>query len=349
MVDIKNLRVNLEQKILDSDKVIIHPHIGADFDAIAASFGVSLIANKLKKTNHILVGDPVYKLDHGVQTIINSQKDEHSIIGIDRYEEEKTPNALNILCDVNKPRLTFEKNFDKNHLVIIDHHDKDEETFDAILSHIDSSASSASEIIMALLSNFKIKIHADIANILLAGILLDTNRLSKNVSSDTTRIVTKLLESGATMEKASDYFTEDFYNDRKIQELVGSTQFLNYTIGVILGSEDKEYTKEELAKAADYLLRYKVDAAYAVGNIGDGIVSVSARSKESVNVGNVMRELGGGGNQYSGATKIEGVTVKEVGERLRKILIPTHYIGKGLKSIKWCFFNFKKQLSTKFY
>lgn len=328
MIDVKNLKINLEQKILESDKVIIHPHMGADFDAIASSLGISLIADKLRKDNHILIGDPIYQLDHGVQTIIEEQKDAHSILCFDKYSGEKTSNTLDVLCDVNKPRLTHVKGFDMDHLAIIDHHDKDSETFTAGLLHIDPTASSASEIIMALLSQFKIKIPVDIANILLAGILLDTNRLSKNVSIDTSRIVTKLLEAGATMEKASEYFIEDFNSDRKIQELVSSTQFFNYTIGIILGSEDNVYTREELAKAADYLLRYKVDAAYAIGNVGEGIVSISARSKETVNVGNVMRELEGGGNQYSGATKLEGVTVAEVGERLKKILIPNHYIGK---------------------
>ena len=130
------------------------------------------------------------------------------------------------------------------------------------------------------------------------------------------------------MEGAGDYFTEDFNSDRKIQELVNGTKFLNYTIAIILADESKEYTKEELAKAADYLLRYKVDAAFAIGNIGDNTISISGRSKESVDVGAVMRELDGGGSQYSAATKIEDTTVEEVGERLRKIILPNHYIGK---------------------
>lgn len=35
--DIKNLRVNLESKILNSKNVIIVPHIGIDFDAFASA------------------------------------------------------------------------------------------------------------------------------------------------------------------------------------------------------------------------------------------------------------------------------------------------------------------------
>lgn len=331
MVDIKNLKVNLKSMILNSDKVIAFPHRGADFDAIASCFGISLISDKLKKENHIVIGDPIYKLDHGVQTIIEQEKENHSIITLDQYEQEKTPNTLNVLCDVNKPQLLWKKGFDKDKLVIIDHHDKDNQTLEAGLEHIDPTASSASEIVTRVLHCYGIKIPENIANILLAGILLDTNRLSKNVSSDTMRNVTVLLESGATMEIANGYFAEDFKSDRKIQELISSTKFLNYTIGLIIGDEDKEYTKEELAKAADYLLKYQVDAAYAIGNIGDGIVSISARSKDSVNVGNVMRELNGGGNQCSGATKLKNISIEEAGEKLMKIVFPNHFERKPLK------------------
>lgn len=328
MSDIKNLKIGLENMLSLSEKVMIFPHKGADFDAIASSLGVSLIADRFKKENHILVGDPIYKLDHGVQTIVDEVRDDHSIMWLDQYKSESHDDDLNILCDVNKPQLLHVTDLPKERLIIIDHHDKDSETFDSALEYIDPSASSASEIVTNLLSILKVKMPVYIANILLAGILLDTNRLSKHVSSETMRTVTKLLEAGATMEDAGNYFIEDFNSDRKIQELVSRTKFLNYTVGIILADESQEYTKEELAKAADYLLRYKVDAAYAIGNIGDGVISISARSKESTNVGCVMRELDGGGSQYSGATKLTNTTVSEVGERLRKVILPRHYIKK---------------------
>lgn len=329
-MDVKNLKVNLEQKIIDGEKVYIFPHKNADFDAIASSLGVSLISDKLKKENHIIIGDPIYKLDHGVQSIIEEQKEEHSIIDCEQYEKERTDNSLNILCDVNKPQLLYVKEFDKDNLVIIDHHDKDNETFKASLAHIDSTASSASEIVTTLLSLYKIKIPQNIANILLTGILLDTNRLTKNVSSDTMRSVTRLLESGATMDKAGDYFTEDFNSDRKVQELVNETEFINYTIAIVQGNKDETYTKEELAKAADYLLKYKVDAAYAIGNTGDNVISISARSKHTIDVGDVMRELKGGGNPYSGGAEITDSSIEEVGDKLKKLILPNHYLGKNI-------------------
>ena len=332
MFDIKNLKINLENLILNSNNVIIFPHKEADFDAIASSLGVSLIAENLKKESHIVIGDPIYRLDHGVQTIIKSEKDNHSIINLDQYQEVKNKDSLNILCDVNKSDLTHVKDFDRDHLVIIDHHNKDEKTFKAILEHIDTSASSASEIVTTLLSCYKINIPKSIANILLTGILLDTNKLSKNVTCDTSRVMTTLFESGATIEEANTYFKEDFKSDRKVQELVNNTKFLNYTIALSIGEEDREYTKEELAKAADYLLRYGVDASYAIGRISDDIVSISARSKDSVNVGNVMEELDGGGSMYSAATKLKNTTVGDASEKLLKLVLPNNFGKKLIKN-----------------
>ncbi|MBO5376635.1 MAG: DHH family phosphoesterase [Bacilli bacterium] len=326
MLDIKNLRVNLEAKMLESDKVIIVPHRRADFDAIASSIGIAMFADKLKKESHILINDQIYDMDHGVQNIIAEAKDIYPTINVETYRKIEGPNDLFVLTDVNKQGLIHLDGIskDKKRLVIIDHHNKDDETLDAVLEHIDTSASSASEIIANLLFNAKIKINPEVANYLLAGILLDTNKLSKNVTSETMKIVSKLFESGANMTTASNYFTEDFNSDRRVQELVNTTRFLNYTVAIIMGEENTEYTREELAKAADYLLRYRIDASYAIGSIGNDTVSISARSKDIIDVGSVMQELDGGGSLHSGATKLEGITVEEAGKRLMKVIFPPH-------------------------
>ena len=326
MLDIKNLKVNLEAKMLESDKVIIVPHRRADFDAIASSIGIAMFADKFKKESHILINDQIYDMDHGVQNIIAEAKDIYPTINVETYRKIEGPNDLFVLTDVNKQGLIHLDGIskDKKRLVIIDHHNKDDETLDAVLEHIDTSASSASEIIANLLFYAKIKINPEVANYLLAGILLDTNKLSKNVTSETMKIVSKLFESGANMTTASNYFTEDFNSDRRVQELVNTTRFLNYTVAIIMGEENTEYTREELAKAADYLLRYRIDASYAIGSIGNDTVSISARSKDIIDVGSVMQELDGGGSLHSGATKLEGITVEEAGKRLMKVIFPPH-------------------------
>lgn len=329
MEDLKNLKINLERKITESSSIVIVPHNGIDFDAIAASFAIALIAKKYRKQHYIVVNDPIYKIDHGVQLIMNDAKKDFVIVTKDKYLQYKNDKDLIVLIDVNKNHLISlkeEVSNNKDNVVIIDHHDGDSNTVKASLYHIDSLASSTSEILTNLLTLYKIKYSSEVANYLLSGIYLDTNKLTKNVSPAVMKVVAKLLENGADMNVVTDWFAEDFNSDRRVQELVSRAQIVTYSIATILAEEGNEYTKEELAKAADYLLKYKVDASYAIGEIGDNTISISARSKERVNVGKVMQELGGGGNPYSAATKIEDSTIEEVGKQLIKVIQPPHYL-----------------------
>lgn len=327
MSDIKNLKVNLEQKILESETVIIVPHNRIDFDAIGSGIGLSMIAKKLRKPAHIVVNDPPHEIDHGVQLLMDEAKKEFSIINRDKYLQIATPGDLFILTDVNKSYLVSLKDeLDKERTIIIDHHDEDDKTVEAIEKHIDTTSSSASEIISKLMCLYKMKPTPEVANYLLSGIYLDTNKLRKNVSSETMKTVARLLDNGASMNYITNLFTEDFASDRHVQELVGKAQFTNISIATVLGNEDEEYTCEELAKAADYLLKFNPDAAFAIGNIGSGVISISARSKERVNVGSIMQEMGGGGNQFSAAAKITDSTIEETGKKLMKIIQPPCYI-----------------------
>ena len=328
MLRINNLKVNLEQKIFQSDKVFIMPHINADFDAIASSVGMSLYVSHLDKDNYVYIGDILCKLENGVQVMIDECQEKYPIIGQKQYEQLKRNNAFNILCDVNKPQRTYEKVIDRNHLAIIDHHNKDDETFDACIEHINPAASSASEIVTELLASSKIKNPKDLANMLYAGILLDTNKLRKNINGNTHRTIGKLIDHGATRDEAEEYFTEDVFSNKRVEKLVEKAQFLNYRIGLTVGEEGIEYKRDELARAADALLTSKVDATFAIGYIGEGVVSISARSKDTVDSGKVMGELKGGGGQTSAATELTNANVDETVKELKKIILPKHYIIK---------------------
>ena len=334
MEGIKDLKINLEQKILQSNKVVIVPHNVIDFDAIGSAIGLAEIVKKLKKVPYVVVNDLQYKLDKGVQIILNNIKDKTPVINKEKYLEIKEPNDLFILTDVNKEYLISLrdeiKRIDKNNVIIIDHHDVDKSTVDTDFKYIDTNISSASEIVTKLLQLFKVKISSDVANYLLAGIHLDTNRLKKNTSSDTFKTIAKLLECGANNEIINKWFIEDFNSYTRVHSLVGKAEMMNFSIAIVKGEDTNIYTKEELAKAADYLLNFGVDASFVIGDIGNNIISISARSNEKIDVGSVMRDMNGGGHRYSAATKITDVNEDEVYKKLVKVITPPCYIDRNI-------------------
>lgn len=325
---IKNFKINLEQKILEAGNVVIVPHTSVDFDAIGSAIGISLVVKKLKKASFILIDDLPNKIDHGCQLIIEDAKEKYPIINKDKYLQICTPNDLFVLTDVNKSHMICLNDEIKNEdsIIIIDHHNEDTLTVKSNCKYINTNISSASEIVCKLLKLFGINPNSDVANYLLAGIYLDTNKFTKDISSNTMKIIAYLLDCGASMNVVTDLFVEDFNSDRRVQELVSKAKILTYSIALILADEKIEYTKEELAKAADYLLKYKVDAAFSIGNIGDNTISISARSKDKINVGEIMQELNGGGTQHSAATKLANTTVEEANKKLMKLIKPNYLI-----------------------
>ena len=320
---IKNLEVYMTEKIKNSKRVVIVPHNNIDFDAIGSAAGISLIAKKFKKEYRIIVNDQPAFMDPGVKMIINEmKKSENTIIDKKKYISVQDTDDLFILTDVNKRNLISVADLirKKENTVIIDHHNEDANTLEADFKYIKPEISSASEIITNLLMASRISIPSNVANYLFAGIHLDTKGLTKNTTSNTHRMISKLMASGANNNTISNYFIEDFDKDRLVQDLVKASEMQRYAIRVILAEDDEEVELISLAKAADYLLKYDLDASFAVGRVDDNTIYISARSKGRINVGDVMKEFNGGGHTYSGAARITNSTVPEVGAKLKKLL-----------------------------
>lgn len=330
MESIKDLKVNLESKILSSKKVVIVPHLGIDMDAFSSAIGISLIASKLKKHSVIVIDDQMFKIDYSVKELINSAKNNFNIVNKEKYISTREEDDLFVLTDVNKSNLICLgdelKQENKDNIIIIDHHDIGPTTIESNYSYIDTNASSAVEIIVKLLNTFKIKYSAEISNYFLAGIHLDTNRLTKNATPETFRIVAKLMENGASNSVIDSLFNEDFESHKRVLDLISKAEIHKYSFAVVMAKETQEYTKEELAKVSDYLLRFGVDASFVIGNVDENIISISARSRERINVGEVMKELDGGGNRYSAATKISNENIDEVAKKLVKLMEPPYII-----------------------
>lgn len=326
MKDLQGFKIELENCIKNSDQVFIAPHIGADLDAISSCIAMSYIVRKLGKSAHIVLNEDPLKIEPGVKMIIEECSKNISLINLDKYSKICSNNDLLIACDVNKTNLVCFNNSQLDNfknIMLIDHHEEDNMTIKTDNKLILTNKSSCSEIMTELLKLFQIKLDSFLANYLLAGIYLDTNKFTKNAGCSTMRIVANLTAKGADLTKVNRYFEEDFYSDRRVQGLVDRCDFYSYTIALCVGDKNIKYQKEELAKVADYLLKYRtVDASFAVGYTDDDVISISARSKGDINVGEIMSSLEGGGHTSSAATRLVGADLDETVKKLKKIYKP---------------------------
>ena len=115
-----------------------------------------------------------------------------------------------------------------------------------------------------------------------------------------------------------------------------------YSIGIAADTNDSGiiYSIEDIAKCSDYILRYKVDASFAIAYIDQDTISISARSKGNIDISQIMKMFGGGGSTTSGAARVKGTTIKCIVDELTHILNPTatlsneNSVGKVLKLTK---------------
>lgn len=336
------LKLVLDRLMGESDAVFIVPHNRPDYDALGACVGMSLIAGKHKRRNYIVINDNLNELPVEIKKLIDEISVKHNVIRLGDVCSLITDNSLMVAVDVNKDYLISTSDYldSFKNILVIDHHKVDENTIKTPNIYVDTTISSTCEEIARLLFMNKIKITPEQANYLLAGIVLDTNRLTKNLTSKTFSVLSELTSRGANPEAVNNLFLEEFEHERVMQKLVDSTKFFTYSIGIAADTNDSGiiYSIEDIAKCADYILRYKVDASFAVAYIDQETISISARSKGNIDISQIMKVFGGGGSTTSGAARVKGTTIKCIVDELAKMLNPTTAIttenSKVLKLVK---------------
>ena len=325
------LKSKLEELTNNSKRIFIIGHNDPDFDAIGSAIGLQRLYSYLGKEAYIIVDD--IDLSAGVKKIIEEahNSNRYNIINKEKYNSLKQDNSLLIMTDVNKDYLISLKDNIKefNNIAIIDHHKEDKNTVNTENKYININKSSASEIVSSIYSYYPDKImDAKTANYLLAGIVLDTNRFRKNTTEKTLNIAKKLVRKGAKLEFVEELFLEEYEDDKKIYNLVmtdnnifksfqTSDGIFNRNIAFTFNRDEPFtiYRREDLAKAADRLLKYKVDASFALGYTKEDLVSISGRSKSEIDVSEILSNIplvNGGGNPTSAGASTNRYNILEL-------------------------------------
>ena len=330
MIPGKTIKESLDKVLEENDSVFLVPHNRPDMDAIGSCIGMNTICEKMFKKTYIVIDDEIETLEKVTRGVLEDVNQELNIIKSSDVKNLATDHSLLIVLDTNKDYMISVK--EQLHLFkdifVIDHHRTDNNTIKARYLFIDDTLSSTCEEIGVLLSIYGIRIKPRYANYLFAGMILDTNKFSKNVSPQTLAVASKLVTDGADASIANNMFLEDYEHDRAVQRIVDHTDF--HTVAYAIASDDDinntVYDIEDIAKAADYLLKYQVNASFALAYIDEETISISARSKGLIDVEKVMNVFGGGGNKVSAAARVKGYTLEQIKRKINEILVPTSYL-----------------------
>ncbi len=326
---LKQLKEQLEYEIKRSSKVFIVGHNSPDFDSIGAAVGINSLVTHYGKKAFIIIDDDEMQIEPGVKRLLAENSEKFQIIKKQDYLDYVDDKSLVIIVDVNKPdRISIGDSLDKaRSVIVIDHHNEDETSIKTGKKFISLEVSSASEAVARILIAQKVKYSATAANFLLAGINLDTHRFKQNTTSKTHDVAEKLIDRGASTDYVNSLFLEEFESFCRINNLIiNGTNIKKYSeslapiqISFTLNRSNPRgiYLKEDFAKAADRMLKFKgIDASFVLGYIDDETVHISARGGKKVNVGEIMKAMNGGGNNHSAGARIKTDDITKLEENL---------------------------------
>lgn len=319
-MNIINKKNELKKIVVESSAVFIMGHRDLDLDAISSCIAFDFYAKHLNKKSYIIIDDK--KNEVGVKKVKESCHKNIKFIKSRDLDKFKKENSILVILDTSKEKLLQNPElitcFDT--IINIDHHDKTKESFKATLTIIDDQISSTCEMLALFLKDNEIKINSHIATLLLSGIILDTNYFRLKANADTFYMSSYLTRCGGKVTEVNELLKQNINDYIKRQKIISSVKVIK-SIAIGHGSQRSEYKKEEIAKAADSLLTFDgIKASFVFAKIDQDLIGISGRSYGEINIGKILENFGGGGNEYEGAARIENSNIKKVKEELSKII-----------------------------
>lgn len=345
----------LMEHIEKAGNVLIMGHTNTDTDSYGGTLALLKICLSIRNDVRVVIDRP--KCDKTVQKLLDLTAKEH--VGITKYFvtpkealDLMDDNTLLVVVDTQSPKIVMNADVlaKAKKLAVIDHHRRGEVTYEnPIFNYVEPYASSSTELIVEMIPfvNKKVEISALEATLMLAGIIVDTNNFTFRTGSRTFDVASQLKEFGADMIKARTFLREDIDRRKEIAEIETSAEILFSKYAVVKIPKAQTMDRVLLAQVADRLLEIDgVSASFAIGQLEENLIGISARSYEGVNVQIIMEELGGGGHLNGAAAQLTDTTIEEAykmlfdilekeelqeGEEKMKIILKEEVKGKGKK------------------
>lgn len=308
----------LKEIISVKDDVYVMGHRIGDVDSFGASVGIYRIAKTMEKKAHIVLNDVTSSMQPMVEMFLdNDEYDDDMIINNMQALEMVGNNAVLVVVDVNKPSITECPELLKRckSVVVLDHHRQGTEIIEnATLSYIEAYASSACEMVSEILQYISddLKLRSEEADCMYSGIMIDTNNFMTKTGVRTFEAAAFLRRNGADVTRVRKIFRDDAAEYKAKADAVSQAEIYrdSYAISVCTGVDVASPTVVG-AQAANELLNIKGIKASFILTPYNGIIYVSARSIDEVNVQVVMERMGGGGHLNIAGAQLENGTLEE--------------------------------------
>lgn len=309
------------------DRLFIMGHKLADIDSFGAAVGIYRIATALNKKAHVVINEVTSSVRPMMDRFVeNPDYPDDMFLTGSQAAELVDSNSMLVVVDVNRPSITDAPELLRmvKTIVVLDHHRQSSEIIDnAVLSYVEPYASSACEMVAEILQYVGdgIKIKSAEADAMYAGIVIDTHNFTNQTGVRTFEAAAYLRRSGADVTRVRKLFREEMINYKAKAETIRSAEIYKdaFAIGVC-PAEGVDSPTIVGAQAANELLDIVGIKASVVFTEYNGVIYLSARSIDEVNVQVMMEQLGGGGHRTIAGAQLNGVTVDGAKEQVKDII-----------------------------
>ena len=331
----------IEKRMQSCEAVLIMGHANPDFDSVGATVGAYRLCRSIL-THQKREDVPVHIVTNlGSEAFLVAREHlstvpEYDHVFIDRAKAQElvSPATLLIITDVNNPAIFEAPDLIRSipekdgvaSIAVIDHHRLvGSLPFVPFLHYIEATKSSASEIMGEILeqSPYADTLLKEEANLLLAGIMLDTHNFTRSAGAQTFEIAYYLYGRNAHTGTAREFFNEKFEELKVAGDFDTNTRIYNHIFAITWLSADHAPSPDDriaASKAADKLLGLQgIEASFALAVI-DGNVIISGRSKGNINVQLILEKLDGGGHFDMAGAQVQKATVEEVFDMLKEAI-----------------------------
>ena len=330
-VKVRSVADSVLSLVKSASNVFIMGHTDMDMDSLGASLGIMAMCDWCHKTSRIVYSPKLAEKKTRMALQDAFPRDVYDRITISPEDaiSQITAASLLVVVDISRPSMVLApKVLEKaSKVVVIDHHRRAEEFIDRpVLSSIEPSASSASELVSEMIryatANPRIELKPTFATIMLAGIFLDSNYFkSKSTGMRTFEAAEVLKDYGADNSVADDYLKDEFEEYSLITKIIATMQTPHYGIVYCVSDEHDIIERSTLAKVGNQVMQLKgINACFVIGKTEEKVIRISARSDGTVNVQLLCEKMGGGGHFTSAASVFPSQTIDKVVKTLTDTL-----------------------------